>query len=371
MKTNIIRNIFRVSIASVATLLFVMPVAASTTEGDNTFKIMTINVDGLPAKILLFDVNADGPQMGGSIKISDYIERQACDIVCMQENFNYSEAVGALLDRGYDHDEWSGGLFMDNSKIDWLHLQNLKFPCDGLTTYWKKGIGCQTSERVAWEENFGKFSHCFDDIITKGFRRYELTVREGQDIVVYDLHMDATDTQFADGSRDSLARVAQWTQLREHVLANLDQRPVIVVGDMNSTYKGDPVRTIFLNAIEQTGLASVGDAWVEKANGGEFDGDNLDKIIYINPVGGKKVTPQSCVLDTEGYTYDEKPLGDHYPLIATFAYSDSSTTGIKSAEADTNAPAEYYDLGGRRQPTARKGLNIVRKGNESTVKKVN
>ena len=267
MKTNIIRNIFRVSIASVATLLFVMPVAASTTEGDNTFKIMTINVDGLPAKILLFDVNADGPQMGGSIKISDYIERQACDIVCMQENFNYSEAVGALLDRGYDHDEWSGGLFMDNSKIDWLHLQNLKFPCDGLTTYWKKGIGCQTSERVAWEENFGKFSHCFDDIITKGFRRYE--------------------------------------------------------------------------------------------------------IIYINPVGGKKVTPQSCVLDTEGYTYNEKPLGDHYPLIATFAYSDSSTTGIRSAEADTNAPAEYYDLGGRHQPTARKGLNSVSKGNESTVKKVN
>lgn len=246
-----------------AAMLLNIPVHATTSDTDNTFKIMTINVDGLPGKILLFNVNAEGPQMGGSIKISDYVERQACDIVCMQENFNYAEAVGALLDRGYDHDEWSGGLFMDNSTIDWLHLQNLKFPCDGLTTYWKKGISCNTPERVAWNVNFGKFSHCFDDIITKGFRRYEITIREGIDIVVYDMHMDATDDIDAENdndTRDSLARKAQWEQLREHILANLDTRPVVVVGDMNSYYGRDNIKTIFFDAIESTERATVGDA---------------------------------------------------------------------------------------------------------------
>lgn len=370
MKKDIIRNIFRSSLLMSAAMLLNISAHATTSNTDNTFKIMTINVDGLPGKILLFNVNAEGPQMGGSIKISDYVERQACDIVCMQENFNYAEAVGALLDRGYDHDEWSGGLFMDNSTIDWLHLQNLKFPCDGLTTYWKKGISCNTPERVAWNVNFGKFSHCFDDIITKGFRRYEITIREGIDIVVYDMHMDATDDIDAENdndTRDSLARKAQWEQLREHILANLDTRPVVVVGDMNSYYGRDNIKTIFFDAIESTERATVGDAWVEKANGGEFADDGLDKIIYINPKGGNKVTPLSCSLDKEGYKYEDKPLGDHFPVIATFAYSDDTATGIAAMETETKS-TQFYDLGGRRQSTLKKGLNIIRESNGETTK---
>ena len=82
-------------------------------------------------------------------------------------------------------------------------------------------------------------------------------------------------------------------QLREHILNNMDERPIVVAGDMNSYYHRDDIKTVFIDAIEATGRAVVKDAWVEANNNGKYpslgsdaiDGETLDNILYISPIG--------------------------------------------------------------------------------------
>ncbi|MBE6262074.1 MAG: hypothetical protein E7107_14910 [Prevotella sp.] len=50
-----------------------------------TFSIATLNVDGLPQKILVAKVNADGPGGGGSVRIGRYLQKMGYDLVFMQE----------------------------------------------------------------------------------------------------------------------------------------------------------------------------------------------------------------------------------------------------------------------------------------------
>lgn len=47
--------------------------------------------------------------------------------------------------------------------------------------------------------------------------------------------------------------------------------------------------------------------------------------------------------------------------------SDSKTTGIETVGADSNAPAEYFDLLGRRVATPQPGQLVIRRqGNTAT-----
>ena len=368
-------------IIAVATLVLAATVTSTAQKADNTFTVMTLNVDGLPAKVLYFDVNDDGPMSAGSELISAYLADRQCDIIAMQENFNYRWEIWSYLYADYVHDEWSGGIMTDeNPPIDYYHLQNYRFPTDGLNMSWKKDITPTGFERVRWEQNFGKFSHSCDDIATKGFRRHEFTLANGTDIVVYNMHMDAStlrDEYFGNDLPDRQARKAQWEQLRQHILDHLDQRPVIVTGDMNSLYHRDPVKEVFIDAINQTGRATAGDARVElqlagqyPMAGGEADASEvLDKILYINPTDAdKKIVPQYVVLDTDNYLLDYgKPLGDHYPLIVTFAVTNSSSgiTATRLADGRTKEPA--YTLQGTPVTDNTRGLH-VRKGQKTIVK---
>ena len=105
----------------------------------------------------------------------------------------------------------------------------------------------------------------------------------------------------------------------------------------------------FIDVINASGRATCGDAWIEKCRGGvypkleddvaiEDDGDWLgwtirgempDKILYINPAGGHSVELLQCTYDNADNSRDyfkpsgyvkghEEPLGDHFPLFATF-----------------------------------------------------
>ncbi len=336
-------------------------------EEPANFSVLTLNVDGLPGKIFVFNVNADGPMSAGSEQISEYLASKDCDILCLQEDFNYRWEIWSRLFAGYDHDEWSGGIILEEKEIDFAHLQNLKFECDGLNAVWKKGLTPRRHERVAWNSSYGKFSHDFDDIITKGFRRHEMTLPEGNEIVVYNLHMDASsdrDETKGNDARDREARQAQWVQLREHILDNLDERPIVVAGDMNSFYHRDDIKTIFIDAIEATGKAIVKDAWVESCHNGMYpavgseaiDSETLDNILYISPIGGYGLELVNFEIDEDGYKRDGKPLGDHYPLIARFSiidkpyvYSGGTPNGINHITDGSPSSADTYDLNGIRQ----------------------
>lgn len=339
----------------------------STASAQTSFSIMTLNVDGLPGKLLFFDVNKDGPLSAGSERISEYIAAKGCDIVAMQECFNYRWEIWSRLFAGYEHDEWTGGIENETNDIDYFHLQNHRFPCDGLNNAWKKNVTSTAYERVPHKKSFGKFSHDFDDIITKGFRRHEYTLADGTEIVVYNTHFDASserDEKLGNDSLDRAARLSQWIQLRDHMMERLDSRPVLLTGDFNSYYHRDSIVAHFIEPIEATGRATVGDVWIEKCREGVYpligddaDADEqLDKILYVNPVEGKVLKPVSVEVDAAAYQYEGKALGDHFPLIANFQVTDRKLNNIDAPEYSKTS--ETYDLQGRRTERKTKGVYI-------------
>lgn len=369
-------------IAAIFSFCGCLTAAAQETE---QFSIATLNVDGLPQKLLVWNLNAEGPGSAGSARIGKYLVRKGYDLVMMQEDFNYHDVLTVMLEDAYRMDEWSGDIGVEDRNIDFLHLQNHRFACDGLMACWKNDLMVTSVGRTPWLQNFGKFSHANDEMVTKGFRRYDVTLRSGARIVVYNMHMDATldeDETEMNGEKDREARVAQWMQLKDEVLRNLDERPVVITGDMNSFYGRDDVKRIFIDAINESGRGTAADVWVELQQRGVYpefrvdntdlsnirNGESLDKIIYINPVSGMTIQPVSFSIDIDGYRYDDRPLGDHYPVAATFQVesSDNKVTGIEDKSLQ-DSEKSIYDLNGVRVSQPRNGV-FIQNGNKTYVK---
>ena len=354
-----------------ATALACGSLTASAQEDGEQFTLATLNVDGLPQKMLVLKLNPDGPGDTGTARIGKYLQKKDYDLVMMQEDFSYHGVLAVWLEDDYKLDEWSGTLEL-GMNIDFLHLQNHRFACDGLMACWKNDLQVTPAARTPWTHNFGKFSHANDEIVTKGFRRYDVTLRGGERIVVYNMHMDATldeDEAEQNGEKDRQARTAQIIQLREDVLQNLDSRPVIITGDLNCLYGRDELKQELIDAINESGRATAADVWVELQQGGAYPTEpatetasgeeTLDKIIYINPVMGTQIEPVAFSTDREGYLHDGKPLGDHWPVAATFQISASGkTTGIKGVDAQQEGSHAVYNLNGQRIDNPQGGLYI-------------
>ena len=371
------------------TAFWLMGLMAGHAQEAETFSITTLNVDGLPQKILVAKVNPDGPGGGGSVRIGRYLQKRGYDLVFMQEDFNFHEELTVPLEDDYLMDSWTGNLGVEGREIDFLHLQNHRFECDGLMGAWKKGITLTSTSRTPWTANFGKFSHALDEMVTKGFRRHELTLKNGQQIVVYNMHMDAGDTADEREGKDSLdrdARLKQWNQLRDEILTHLDTRPVIIVGDLNSYYCRDQIKSNFIDVIEATGHAKVYDAWVELQNNGKYpdpvdgivcceakgnildSGEGLDKVLYVIPTGGIGIHAVSYKLDTIDYLHDGKMLGDHYPVSVTFQIGSRKTTGIETVKNE-ELNSKWFNLNGQRIDGHAHGIVIERSG-ENTHKRI-
>ena len=312
-----------------------------------SFTLVTLNVDGMPKQILFFDVNTEGPGEENSPAIARYLINKQFDIILTQENFNYNVALTAPFDSaGYRHDIWGGGIDVELA-LDRLNkgeeMEGI-FHIDGLTAFWSPKVQVVREDSVRWTAGYGLFEHGWDTMVRKGFRKYDVKLSGGNHVVVYNMHMDASDgddeLKGNDGP-DRQARMVQWRQLRDHILAHLDSRPVIVTGDLNSYYERDSICSQVLSVIEQTGRATVGDAWVTLERGGKFPdmvegpvtndpgsttwalkGQTLDKIIYINPTGGPQLKPLSFSVDSATYVRPDgkTPLGDHAPVSAKFRF---------------------------------------------------
>ena len=348
-------------------------------ESGEQFTVATLNVDGLPQKLLVVNVNADGPGDAGTARIGKYLVKKGYDLVMMQEDFSYHGVLSVWLEDDYKMDEWSGTLYvLDGSrKVDFLHLQNHRYACDGLLTAWKNDLQVTPAGRTPWIQNFGKFSHALDEMVTKGFRRYEVTLCSGDRIVVYNMHMDATDEKDeAEGKAgpDYDARMAQWAQLKDDVLQHLDSRPIIITGDMNSLYGRDDVKGQFIDAINQSGRGMASDVWVELQHSGIYPSESiteatasdetLDKIIYINPTMGTNIQPVAITIDREGYLYDGKPLGDHFPVAATFQLMRRGS-GIEELNGTATGESQYYNLNGQHVSMPQKGIYIEQQGKKA------
>ena len=153
------------------------------------------------------------------------------------------------------------------------------------------------------------------------------------------------------------------------MLQNLDSRPVIITGDLNCLYGRDELKQELIDAVNESGRATAADVWVELQQGGFYPTEpatetasgeeTLDKIIYINPVMGTQREPVAFSTDREGYLHDGKPLGDHWPVAATFQISASGkTTGIKGVDAQQEGSHAVYNLNGQRVDKPQGGLYI-------------
>lgn len=372
--------------AAVAIMMVCGSVCSVAQESGEEFSMATLNVDGLPKRISVFElfdleVNPDGPGKEYTPAISQYLAQHAYDFVAVQENFDYHAELCSALDSDYSHDFWNGGMTVD--KFLW---EEAYFPFDGVNLFWRNSnVTAERTDSVPWVKSYGKVDHANDDLIKKGFRRYNLQLKGGSQLVVYNMHMDASDDKdeaVGEDKPDREVRMMQWRQLRDSILSRLDKRPVIVCGDLNSFYERDSVKLQFIDEIEKTGRATVGDVFItlerngqypalregsvmkdEGATSWEIDGQTLDKILYINPTGGGVLTPLTFTIDREGYVRENgQMLGDHYPLSATFRISPQGSSAITSVTTTTPADDAYYDLIGSRlnnRPT-RKGIYIHR-----------
>ncbi len=351
------------------------------------FSVATLNVDGLPNELLFIPVNPDGPGEKYSPEIAEYLLEKDFDFVGFQENFNYYDMLYPTLETNYLHDKSSGKIDLDN-------FEGIPFPNDGINLIWHKDITGARTDSVCWSQSYGIIDHSCDGLTNKGYRRYELTLKGGSQVVVYNGHWDASsdgDEETGEDKPDRLVRMVQWRQIRDNILSYLDKRPVIVLGDANSYYCRDSVKLQFIDYIEATGKARVYDAWIEMEKKGQYPeliegpvthdkgsrgwsrkGEMLDKILFINPVEGSQLTVQSYSVDSIAYFRSddkEKSLGDHFPVSARFSILSQGGTGIIELARESQLSDSYYDLNGRRLNglPSRKGIYIYR-GKKVVVK---
>ena len=341
---------------------------------DKEFSVATLNVDGLPTKILIIPSNPDGPGEDGTEVVSQYLAQKAYDIIGVQEDFNYDSELRSSLEADYDYGQWQGDI--DLGDVNWLKFWDTKFDTDGLRLFWRKQHQLESEEAVEWIASYGKFDHCWDDMVTKGFRRCEMTLENGLRIVVYNMHLDAStedDERNGDDGGDMEARRTQWYQLRYHVMAHLDERPVILMGDMNSLYPRDSIQAIFIDPINATGHHHVSDAWVEHDLGGDYppfgendrqeayaNGEVLDKILYINPAKGQRLQLEDFKIEYDYVWDDGTPMGDHFPVSARFSIVDDSDAGIRQIE-NQQQPTQIYSIDGRQlsSPPSKPGIYLI------------
>ena len=102
----------------IASLLLCGNLLASDQQDNEQFSIATLNVDGLPQKILVLKVNADGPGDAGTARIGKYLMQKKYDLVMMQEDFNYHGVLSVLLEDDYKFDTWTGAVGLEEKKIE-------------------------------------------------------------------------------------------------------------------------------------------------------------------------------------------------------------------------------------------------------------
>lgn len=325
------------------------------TNDEVTFSVCALNVDGLPQKILSFSLNDDGPGADGTKVISSYMAGRNLDIIGISEDFNYDGDLRTYL-TNYTYGTWRGGI----SGI------SIPFDTDGLNLYAKKGYPLSKESWTKWNSSEGGIfdgnGGQYDEIINKGFRYYQVELKDGLPIDVYVLHMDAGSRNGNSGTPldglDTEARNAQWTQLANYILTNNDNgRPKIVIGDTNSRYTRDKVKTNFIDVIDASGNYEAKDAWVELVRGGEYPTygstdlttgshnsatcEIVDKIIYINPTFGTKIQAQAFDIDETNYKYPDdyadeskrgQSLGDHFPVVVTFRTKGATNIAAEQSQ---------------------------------------
>ena len=292
----------------------------------NEFTAVALNVDGLPNTVAGISLNPDGPGSDGTKKISQYLASKGYDFIGCSEDFNYNGSLMQSLEPiGYQ----CGTI---RSTLSLWEL-SIPFDTDGLNLVWNTNSVSATNE--SWTRWNSSKSGEGNQYVKKGFRHYDMTIG-GNTFDVYILHMDAGGTDYAQ------SREGQWRQLATAINNADANRPKLIIGDTNSRWTREDLKTNFMDLLNSNLTAS--DVWVEFCRNGVYPTTSMgdltdqsdptnytnyeivDKIIYINPTAANtlQLVPQSFRIEQD-YTYgtvdgtnDATPLGDHKPVVVTF-----------------------------------------------------
>ena len=345
-----------------------------------TLTVCALNVDGLPNKVAMVDLNPDGPGEQGTKKISQYLASKDYDLIGVSEDFNYHGSLMESLRDTYSSGQTRASLSIGGLSFSDLLSGKLRFDTDGLNLLWKNETTSALNE--SWTQWSSMEATDGNQYIKKGYRHYDVSLGEGiPSIDVYVLHMDA-------GDEAVWSREAQWAQLAEAVNNSDHSRAKIILGDTNSRWTREEIKSNFVLDSDLT----MGDAWVELCMMGHYPTtamdplmDNadpydytryevVDKVIYVNSQADHalRLSPQSFRIETDyshgtvDGTDDATPLGDHRPVVVTFSYlylGDELVDAVDQPVQETAAQgarpvAACYTLDGRRVQQGRG----VRKG---------
>ncbi len=327
-----------------ATLLAMVCIAgfaikANAQEKHLTFNAVAANVDGLPNTVAGQNVNPDGKEDHGAETMGRLFSKENWSIIAISEDFNYHSIMT---------DE-AGTMFMwgtHGGSVE-VTLENLLngFRCstDGLGILLARSnyARLQNETRVAWNDNDGPVlgasgDHGYDELITKGFRYYTVTLAAGFVVDVYVLHMDAGDRS---NGADRNARTSQLQQLATYIKDHNNNRPILIMGDTNCRYTRDTLEEDLINSINNAGNGmTIKDAWVEVVRSGEYPepnsdalmvhtlgprvGEVVDKIFYINIDGAPCQIKPNTYEHAKVYNY----FTDHDPIIVNFTITNSEGT---------------------------------------------
>ncbi|GAA2432173.1 hypothetical protein GCM10010191_52680 [Actinomadura vinacea] len=285
----------RTMILSAAAALAMTPAPAAADSG-GTLSVLTYNVAGLPEPI------SSGNPAQNTKPIGERVN--AYNVVNVQEDFNYHADLYSTDEHPY-RTPTSGGVVFGSG----LNTMS-DHPFRGLT-------------RVKWNSCNG-----FDCLTPKGFTFKRLTLAEGAELDLYNLHANAGTTD-----ADLAARRSNITQLAWYIATRSAGNAVIVMGDTNTRYTrtGDNIR-------ELVSTAGLTDAWVADERGGDVpqagapalvcDDANVtdacevvDKILFRDgDAVGLRLTGYSNE-NARFRTAGDEMLSDHYPIAATFAWT--------------------------------------------------
>lgn len=297
-----------------------------------TFNAAAVDVDGLPYQMNGFGSNmANAP---GSVVINSSasyddassqmketarkIAREGWSIMAMSRDYNYHNDLVTALNGLYQDAIHSGGFTTDISGA--IEGTMGQVDADGVGFFVSKDNSFVELGKTNWTETEGEdivsvglqafdawrngrsFDLEYDELDAfgkKGFRRYTVTLTTTDDDVnvavdVYALHMDG-----GVNDADIAARNSQLTQLAQAIITNSanNNRPIIVMGRMNSYYSRENLADNFIDVINQQSHLEIKDAWIECTRSsvyptsvadaqtkgfGPENGEKTSKIFYIN-----------------------------------------------------------------------------------------
>ena len=166
-------------------------------DADETYSIVTLNVDGLPAYVDatligmgVMPLNVEGPGEKYTSVISQYLVEKDFDFIAVQEDFDFNAQLDSKLKEGYNlSDTWGGPLSLEaylagveqpvslETVLAALEKGTFCIHSDGCRLYWKNDISGTRVDSVSWKTRFGDairpthINHANDEMMSKGFRR--------------------------------------------------------------------------------------------------------------------------------------------------------------------------------------------------------